>query len=334
MKVLFRTYNTCFQNEAGGMQSRVHKIKSLLEKEGITVDFFDEEKTKLVEYDVIHLFRLDCENYSLVRCAKTKGLKIIISSVVPLTGGRKLKFLKHISRLPLLTTYKMMKYQLDVADIVVAETNREAYFIKKYYSINKDKIKVIPNGLDEKISYTGNDIFDYIGGEKDFVLCVGRFDKNKNQKTLIKAMANSSIPIVFIGGPARDSESYYEECLKLAEELDNVFFLGWQEKDSRLLQSAYVNCKVFVLPSYKETFGLVILEAISAGANVVVSDTLPILDYNFIDKLHSFNPSNEKDIYEKVSRAYKEDKPNGMYDKIKNIFSWDEIIGKYINLYK
>lgn len=333
MKVLFHGYNTCFQNAAGGIQTRMRKLQRHLIQSGVDVSFFAPESTDLGDYDVLHLFRLDFENYALVKCAKEKGLRIVISSVVPINNGKRIDLLRFVSKLPLLTTFTMMQSQLCMADSIISETPSEAHFICNHYRIETSKIRVIPNGLDELISCKGREVYDALGFNSDYVLCVGRFDSNKNQLNLIKAMKNTGIETVFIGGPGRDSSNYYDLCLKEAAGCNNIHFLGWLEYDSDLLKSAYSNCKLFVLPSYNETFGLAILEAVSAGANVAVSSTLPILDYGIFGKGNIFNPNDADDIRKVVTNIYNQSKPTDLYEKMKTAFSWESIVTQHIDCY-
>ena len=210
MRILLHSYNTCFQNAAGGMQSRIQEFKSHLEERlDICVDFFSPASSKIEEYDILHLFRLDIENYSLVQYAKKKGVGIVISSVVPLVGERNIDFLRLISKLPLLTTYKMTKSQFDAADTIITETVKEKAFIIEHYKIGADKIQVIPNGINIEDTWTGDEIFEVLGSPQDYILTVGRIDPNKNQLNLIKAMKDTKIPLVVIGGPDNNSKDYY-----------------------------------------------------------------------------------------------------------------------------
>jgi glycosyltransferase involved in cell wall biosynthesis len=105
------------------------------------------------------------------------------------------------------------------------------------------------------------------------------------------------------------------------------------EYDSALLKSAYSNCKLLVLPSYNETFGLAILEAVSAGANVAVSSTLPILDYGVFGKDNIFSPNDADDIRKVVTNIYNQPKPTDLYEKMKMAFSWESIVTQHIDCY-
>ena len=94
MKILLHGYNTCCQNQAGGVQTRIRKIHDLIKQRDLEVDYFSPFEIDLRNYDVLHVFRLDYETRGLIRCAKRLGLKVVLSSIVSISDGRKLKLLK------------------------------------------------------------------------------------------------------------------------------------------------------------------------------------------------------------------------------------------------
>ena len=335
MKILLHSYNTCFQNAAGGMQSRIQEFKTHLEERpDISVDYFSPACSKLEEYDILHLFRLDIENYSLVQYAKKKGIGIVISSVVPLVGERNIDFLRLISKLPLLTTYKMTKSQFDAANTIITETIKEKKFIHEHYKILMEKMQVIPNGMSICNDEANNEILDIIGGhDKDYVLTVGRVDSNKNQLNLIRAMKETNIQLVIIGGPDNYSKNYYEQCLTESRGCKNIHMLGWVDNNSTLLKSAYAHCKLFVLPSFKETFGMSILEAVSAGANIALSNTLPILDYKVFDSVVRFSPDSIESMKDNIVSAYRREMSISDREAIIREFSWERVIDLHIKCY-
>ena len=90
MKVVFQSSSTCCQNETGGVQIRLRKIASLLVKCGVEVEFFNAFTTKFHRGDILHVFMLSLDNYPLVQYAKAMGVKIVISTIIPLIGEAKL----------------------------------------------------------------------------------------------------------------------------------------------------------------------------------------------------------------------------------------------------
>ncbi len=58
--------------------------------------------------------------------------------------------------------------------------------------------------------------------------------------------------------------------------LPNLRFAGYVQPDE--LKQAYVGCDVFVFPTYEETEGIVLLEALAAEANVIIRD-IPVFGW-------------------------------------------------------
>ncbi len=336
MKILFHAYNTYCQNSNGGVQIRLNKIKQLLESRGIKCDYFSPSITKLEDYDILHIFTTNAENFGLVKAAKAKGCKIIVSSTLNLWDSKKIWLYTHfLNKLPILNVYKMSKNILDDADKIIAETKKEEYFIAHNYCISIDKLQVIPNGVD---LFLTNDkcIYDFVPKGKPYILCVGRFDRNKNQLSLIKAIKSLELNVVFIGSPhfTNDGKAYYQSCLEAAKDNSNIFFLGWVDSKSNLLQSAYANAELLVLPSFDETFGITLLEGGIAGAKLSFSKTLPIGEYSCFSECRKFDPRNIADIKRNVSLALTDLKNSRLKEEIRKTFSWDNIIKKYIDIYE
>ncbi len=334
MKIVITGYNTCCLNKSGGVRVRVQKIYELLTKrEDVEVEYFCPMTTDLMSCDVLHLFKLEAEYYNLVVKAKSEGKKVVLSSVVPLQDGAKLEIAKFLNKLPLLTIYKMQQQILEHVDCIIAETPKEADFICKHYFVDRRKIRVVPNGIDVE-AYGGDSIYEKIGGKKDYILQVGLIHENKNQINTIKALKGTGIDVVFIGGENNGDMRYWDICKREAGQDSHFHFLGWVDSKSNLLKSAYANAKVFVFPSYKETFGLVALEAAMAGCNLAISKTLPIHDFHVFDKCWQFDPSDINDMREKILSAFSTSKSDELRNRVIRDFSWDNIIDTHIDIYK
>lgn len=333
MKVLFQGYSTYAQNKSGGVQVRMRQLAYHLKKSGVDVDFFDHNTTDISQYDVLHIFSLNAEHYNLVHHAHRKGVKVVLSSIVTLADGWKIDLFLTLVHHPVLTLYNMQQSILNMCDVVIVETPKERDFICKHFRIAHPKLRVIPNGI-EPSDNVGREHISSIVGDKDYVLCVGRFDRNKNQLNVIKAMVDTDVDVVFIGGPVTDDDKYYQECLTMAKGKNNFHFIGWVDNSSLLLKSAYSNAKVFLFPSYHETFGLVLLEAAVAGANLVVSKSLPILDFPSMNVCTRIHPNNVDDIRNKVLNAFVKDKDVNQKNRTLKEFSWKEVVNKHVDLYK
>jgi glycosyltransferase involved in cell wall biosynthesis len=114
---------------------------------------------------------------------------------------------------------------------------------------------------------------------EEYVLYLGGLDQRKNLGTLFAAYAamnanlRNATPLVIAGGPPQRDSDFFPDPRRLAEEhelQDRVSFVGWvAEEDKPALYSGAV---LFVFPSLYEGFGLPVLEAMSCGTAVLISD--------------------------------------------------------------
>lgn len=332
MRILFHGNNLCCQNPSGGIRVRMMQIAKKLEEAGHQVDFFNPYTSKILNYDVVHCFSLVPEHYDMVNFAYSNGVKVVISSIVGTTQGWKIDLMLSLIHHPMMTIYNKNQSILKMASTIIVETQKEQEFIIKHYKINRSKISIVPNGIDCICEYT-NEVYQKLGYQRDYILCVGRIDRNKNQLNVIKALKDSNIDIIFIGGPTTYNDPYYQECLSESKGHENIHFWGWIDNGSALMSSAYANAKVFIFPSFQETFGMVLIEAANFGANLVVSNTLPILDYPVFRNCSTFSPNNIREIREKTIEAYSRSKNPNQTTMICKAFSWDTVIDKHIQIY-
>ncbi len=138
------------------------------------------------------------------------------------------------------------------------------------------KIEIVPTGID---------LARFGGGRRDealrtraglnegdrLVLFVGRLAKEKNLELLLRALAavrDESLKLVVAGdGPVR------HELERKARELgvaSRTRFLGAVARTD--LPNLYASADAFVMPSTTETQGLVLAEALAAGAYVIAAD--------------------------------------------------------------
>lgn len=333
MKVLFQSYNNCMQNESGGISTKIKALYNSLLNNGINVKYFSKFEDKVKDYDVLHIFKANIENLPLIELANKNDVKVVISSTIPCT--EKIKIIINLALckyFPITTGIGIIQKSLQLADLIIAESLEEKNFISKYYKICEDKIEILPSGIDKDFIQRLNKVnIDRSVFPDEYVLCVGRFDENKNQLNLIKALKDTDITVVFIGGPTDNTIEYYEKCK--AEANENMYFLGWINNNDDLLVSAYKNAKVVVLPSFYETFGISILEGAVAGANISMSSTLPISKYDILSSF-LFDPNDTDDIKKSITLAYNAKKNIKQSKTVIDNFSWDKIAKQHIELYK
>ncbi|WP_353101107.1 glycosyltransferase [Myroides odoratus] len=336
MRILLDSHSTVTQNDSGGLQVRIFEHLHALGKKNVDVKLFNKWEDKIENFDIYHLFKVTKDSYNEVLFAKQKGKKIVVSAVVPLSGGRNISISLLLASLCHLSLpYEFIRKVLNLADIVTTQTEDEKLFLIKYFKIKSFKIIVIPNGVShrfveqKKLEVSFSAIYNL---HKPYVLQVGRFDKNKNQLNVIKALRKTDIPVVFIGGPFVNEMKYYEQCKN--ELTDNMLMTGWLDHKSDLILSAFREAKVLVLPSCHETFGNVLIEGGVSGTNLTCSESLPINKHELSRYWTTFNPIDEISIRNAILYEYEKISDNSMQDAFISAFSWDKVIDQYLCVYR
>ncbi len=164
--------------------------------------------------------------------------------------------------------------------ITVSEANLKQMLA--WYPQLKNKVSVIHNGID--LEAFEKELFHFSTQEKQKIrsqlfgagpddtvlLTIAALHPRKGLKYLLRAMKKiaeqkNNTKLVIVGeGPEKNDLIKLSEKLKIREK---VKFLGHQENIPKLLKSS----DLFVLPSVKEAFGLVLLEAMAAQLPVVAT---------------------------------------------------------------
>ena len=164
-------------------------------------------------------------------------------------------------------------------DRVICATEAESALIEKLYGANRDKIDVIPLGVDlDRFRPLGRDDARRqlaIGDDEHIVLFVGRIEPLKGVDILIKAAAMLESDVecsVMIVGGDESSHQQVAQLQELAREggiEERVAFVGAVDHDK--LPLYYSASDLCVVPSHYESFGLVAVEAMASGLPVVAS---------------------------------------------------------------
>ena len=158
-------------------------------------------------------------------------------------------------------------------DGLVALTDIERQCMLKL-GLDQSKIRVIPNGveLDAFSKLPTRDYFRRKNGiTNHLILYAGRIDALKGCAVLVEAVTLvqrriGDCTLVF-AGPDWGSQG----CLRELSDRRSVRTVFTGNLSASELRSALVACDVFVLPSFSESFGISILEAMLSGAPVVAT---------------------------------------------------------------
>ena len=162
---------------------------------------------------------------------------------------------------------------LNVFDLVIPCSYDLADHLIKTFNLNPQNIYAIPYGIDlERVNFRMAQRLTNEKGPGFKILSVGRFDKQKDFETILKAFEllikrNNNATLYLVGdGPLRRDLQKEAERLGIGQ---RTFFLGWKKNTVPYLKSS----DLFVFSSFYEGFGMVILEAMAVRIPVVATDT-------------------------------------------------------------
>lgn len=323
----------------GGDTIQMLKTKEYLEKNhGVTINIITnkEEIQNFHEAIIVHVFNLQTIDKSLefINEAKRLGKKVALSTIYwnlwhsliverffnfigSIKGIKFLEYFEIIGRIIQRMIAKNESYlsfsyiqkreqALIKSDCLLPNSPEELQCICNDMNLDKKQLNsktfVIPNAIETDVN-TEDNVIDIV----DYVLVVGRLEPNKNQISVLLALeAYSDIPIVFVGRTEKSSPSavkYRNLLEKIAKKRGNVYI--FDEIEHTKIDSLYKDALVHVLPSFRESPGLVSLEALKNNCNIVVSNKkfCPIDYYQFNEYAQICNPYNLLSIRTAILKA-------------------------------
>ncbi|MBZ8133281.1 glycosyltransferase family 4 protein [Afifella sp. IM 167] len=194
----------------------------------------------------------------------------------------------------------------------------------------KENIVFIPNGANHlDPEYADSDAivdrFDLV--DRPFVISVGRIVPEKGFHDLVEAFKKSGWNgrLVIVGG-AEEDDPYWQSLRMKASE--NVIFTGTLARSE--LAVLLRRASLFILPSYHEGLPIAALEAMAAGAPVLLSAIQPNLDLE-LPASHYFPVGNTEALAAKITSDHR-----GFFleaDKVLANFDWNRIADATSQLY-
>ncbi|MCQ8876507.1 glycosyltransferase [Pseudoalteromonas shioyasakiensis] len=277
----------------GGAERVFARLVNLLDTQGqykVTVITLDQEAIENPLDSGIKHIQLDCQGsliksmINLKKALYELNPDLVISfltrsNVAAVYAGRKKPFPVVISERVntsshfgngLLGFYKkaFTRYFYNKADSLIAVSNGVKHDLSEFFNLKHKKIYVIGNSYSHEMLLNKADEFLVEFEKNSFVVCVGRFYKNKNHSLLINALASSSYnnKLVLLGdGPERKN---LEELVKQLNLTEQVIFKGFIKNPYPYIK----NASGLISTSLAEGFPNVIAEALVLGKFVVSSD--------------------------------------------------------------
>ncbi|MBD3247355.1 glycosyltransferase [Candidatus Pacearchaeota archaeon] len=235
--------------------------------------------------------------------------------------------------------FKWMENTIQHADSIVAVSQTLKEEILGGYSVKEKKVFHIPNGVDREIFKPDNTI-----PEQKKVLYVGRFNFEKGIDLLpriINTVLHNDKELKF--EVIASDKNLQEQLLKVKKQFEMLEkkypkrfiwernILGREE-----LAKKYNESIMLIQPSLYEAFGMTVLEAMSCGKAVIVSDKGALAEV--VDNAGIVVPLNTKSFSKAILKLAKDYKLRERYgrrgiERADN-FSWETIGKQTFELYK
>lgn len=201
--------------------------------------------------------------------------------------------------------------------------------LKKYFNISKNKIVLVPLGINEKFFNTKK------VKKENYFLYVGNAYPHKNLVHLIKAVKKINAKLVIV----TSRNIFYKRLKKEIEKNKantNVDLLSYVEDEK--LFNLYKKATAFVYPSLIEGFGFQGLEAMASNTLVLCSD-IEIFREMYKNNAVYFNPKSMEDIANSLEKVInmrsseKEKRLQKAQNHAKN-FTWSQTAKQTLNIYE
>ena len=220
------------------------------------------------------------------------------------------------------------------ADEVIIISDVIRNLIKQKYN-RTQHVHLIYNGVSQPEICDYPEYFQELGIEKGkYILGMCRFVPEKNLHHLIEAyvkireqMPNTDIKLVLAGDT--DFEDDYSRNLKEMARQNDVVLTGFIK--GRKLHSLLTNCRCYCLPSSHEGLPIALLEAMSYGLKVIVSDIPANIEVG-LDKDDYFPVGKVGALAEKLSVVIERPLEHVKYDMAK--YDWDKIADQVAEVYQ
>lgn len=293
--------------------------------EAIIHTFRTINEAKRLGADILHIHAIGPA--LLVPYAKLRGMKVVFTHHGPDYDRDKWGF----AAKTMLKLGERMGCMFADEVIVISDVIRNL-IKRKYNRVNH--VHLIYNGVSQPEMCDYPEYFKELGIEKGkYILGMCRFVPEKNLHHLIKAYVkvkkqnpNTDIKLVLAGDT--DFEDDYSRSLKEMARNNGVVLTGFIK--GRKLHSLLTNCLCYCLPSSHEGLPIALLEAMSYGVKVIVSDIpankevgLPENDY--------FHVGDVDALADKLTTVIERQLEHIEYDMRK--YDWEKIANQVVDVY-
>ena len=285
-------------------------------------------KKKNIKFDLIHAHFTWPSGYAGAKLKEKYNIPLIITA-----HGYDIYDLPFRNEL----LRKKVEYALNSADCIITVSNSNLKYINKLNI--KTSVKIIPNGF-------RSDLFYPIPKDrarkklnlsinKKIILNVGNLVEVKGHEYLILAIKEilkrrKDVMCIIVG--SGELKKGLEKLVKKLNLQDHIKFVGAKPHEEIPL---WMNaCDVFVLPSLKESFGIVQIEAMACGKPIVATHNGGSEEIIKEKTGILVEPRNPKQLKEALNKALDKEWNGQKIVEYSKRFSWEEIVKKILDIYR
>lgn len=216
---------------------------------------------------------------------------------------------------------RKVKNAVKRAKRIVSVSNTSVADIRKYYPTEKE-IVVIPNAWQHMETIPEEKtVMERIGlQERGYFYTVGNVFPHKNFKWIECAARDNPEDLFVVTGKVYDKEGISQDS-----SAGNVIFTGYISDGE--IKCLMKNCKAFILPSFIEGFGLPPLEAMSVGADCILSNCSAFREI-YGDSVWYIDPAE----YDNISMEEIMSRDKAQNELILNKYSWEMSAESVLNI--
>lgn len=250
--------------------------------------------------------------------------------------------------------YRLMVNRRKFADKILRNASRVIFisplYKEKLFSYMKPsmrsaiegKCEIVPNGIDSYWLDNPSPLTEYTPGETYRILYMGLIQKRKNVDKLIEAIKQINgagdirVELTVIGRMRNAEKGYFKSFLSLVENNDFVTYMG-HLADKSEIRKLMQNSHLVALPSQRELFGLVYIEAVSQNTPVLFCEKEGISPYlencRFAYPVAA-NPLTAENIVQTIQKSINNYGTLSDFCDFSKAFSWDKLMESYEKMYE
>lgn len=304
MKVLLYTEGLKTVGKSGLGKAIEHQKQALLnENIEYTLNMKD-------DYDILHINTWYFKSFFVAKHAKRKGKKVIYHAHSTEEDYRNGFILAN-------QTSKLIKWWMikcySIGDVIVTPTIYSKKLLQNYKGLENKKIYAISNGIDleffkpnKKYGLEFRKKYGYSKNDK-VIVGIGLYIERKGIVDFVElAKRMPEYKFIWFGySPLTAATAKVKRAVNT--KLDNLVFAGYVEKDT--IRAALNGCDLYVFPTYEETEGIPIIEAMACKTKSIVRD-IKIFEDWLVDGKNMYKAKNVDEFETKIRKILEDELPD------------------------